>query len=70
MGRLIDHAKEGAYVRAVRDNPGASQSEIANVLAVSFNAARSALRRLRRRGIIDHKFGTGWVFKGEGSNAP
>lgn len=70
MGRLIDHAKEGAYVRAVIQNPRASQDDIARVLGVNYNAARSALRRLRRRGIIDHKFGTGWVFKVEGSNAP
>lgn len=62
MGRLTDHAKEGAYVRAVIANPGASQSEIAAAVGVNYNAARSYLRRLRRRGTIDHRFGRGWYF--------
>lgn len=70
MGRLRDHAKEGAYVRAVIQNPGASQEDIARAVGVKYNAARAALRRLRNRGVIDHKFGRGWYFKTEDANAP
>lgn len=70
MGRLIDHAKEGAYVRAVIANPGASQEDIARAMGVNYNAARAYLRRLRNRGIIDRDNRRGWYFKTEDAHAP
>ena len=60
MGPHRKPGLEAAYVEALIRLENPSQMDIARELGVSFNAARAALRRLRRRGMVDHRYGIGW----------